>query len=71
MSAWDRPAFPLQDETYASGAATGLTKREYAAIHIAAAIVAAPDTGDLSFGSVADRALKQADALFTGLEYGS
>lgn len=64
MSRANGPAFPMNEQT----TAIGLTKREYAAIHIACAIVAAPESAGRSFQEVAERAWMQADVLFTALD---
>ncbi len=66
----DLPAFSLHPDTHLirDTAGLGLTKREYAAIHIAGAIVAAPESAGRSFQEVAERAWTQADVLLTALE---
>jgi len=67
----EQPAHPyaqdLGDNTRTTHDHFGLTKREYAAIHIAAGLSASPDFCNNSFADVARTAVKQADALFVEL----
>ena len=47
---------------------TGLTKREYAAIEICAALSALESTANSSYQAISNTAVNQADSLFDRLE---
>lgn len=69
----DAPAFAransVIDGLINSGASEGLTKREYAAIHILAAMRSHPETADGDLKANAVEAVNQADALFEFFNY--
>lgn len=48
-------------------AQTGLTKREYAAIHLLAGLVASPTSDDMTLDDLALHAVAQTDALLAAL----
>lgn len=71
MSNANKPAFPSDDlkiDGMFVGASTGLTAREYAAIHIAAGISANPDSAAMKADEVAVEAVNIADAILALLE---
>ena len=64
MSKADEPAFPNHDDTVFAEL-SGLTKREYFALHLRAGMMA---SGDWSPASGAETAVAAADALIAALE---
>lgn len=69
MSNDSKPAFPNVTPDMPIQGGPGLTKREYAAIQIAAGMGAVDESGDLwSAAELAERAVHRADMLLATLE---